>query len=142
MHILLVATPCIMLAFSINLIWITSSAMLLYTLKAWPVQSICAVPLARLASSSYPFAQTFQLAHSNAAVVNVQGLSTDARPEVRNSGVRTLFSVVAGHGARLSPAAWDEVLWEILFPLMRSVHQMAATSSREEVQLVLIPWKL
>lgn len=63
----------------------------------------------------------------------VQGVSTDARPEVRNSGVRTLFSVVASHGARLSLAAWDEALWEILFPLMRTVHQMAATSSREEV---------
>ena len=63
----------------------------------------------------------------------LQGLSTDTRPEVRNTGVRTLFSVVISQGSHLSPAAWDEALWEILFPLLQSVHQMAATSSRTEV---------
>ena len=63
----------------------------------------------------------------------VQRVSIDTRPEVRNSGVRTLYSVVASHGARLSRSAWDEALWDILFPLLRTVHQMAATSSREEV---------
>ena len=67
-----------------------------------------------------------------------QGLSTDARPEVRNSGVRTLFSVVAGQGARLSRPAWEECLWQMLFPLLRSVHHTAATSSREEVPLLLL----
>lgn len=62
----------------------------------------------------------------------LQQVSVDIRPEVRNSAVRTLYSVVASHGAHLSAAAWDEALWEILFPLLRTVHQMAATSSREE----------
>ena len=65
----------------------------------------------------------------------MQGLSTDSRPEVRNSGVRTLFACVVSQGARLSGAAWDECLWEQLFPLLRSVHHMAATSSREQVRL-------
>lgn len=68
----------------------------------------------------------------------MQGVSTDPRPEVRNSGVRTLYSVVASHGARLSGAAWDEALWEILFPQMRLVHQMAASSSKEEVCACLV----
>ena len=63
----------------------------------------------------------------------MQGLSTDARPEVRNSGVRTLFSVVASQGGRLSGRAWEECLWQMLFPLLRSVHHTAATASREEV---------
>jgi hypothetical protein len=62
-----------------------------------------------------------------------QGLSTDTRPEVRNSGVRTLFAVVASQGTRLSHSAWEECLWQMLFPLLRSVHHTAATSSREEV---------
>jgi len=63
-----------------------------------------------------------------------QGLAADRRPEVRNSAVRTLFAVVVGQGARLGPAAWDECLWHMLFPLLRAVHHMAATSSREEAR--------
>ena len=63
-----------------------------------------------------------------------QGLAGDARPEVRNSAVRTLFAVVVSQGGRLGGAAWDECLWQMLFPLLRSVHHMAATSSREEAR--------
>ena len=58
---------------------------------------------------------------------------SDERPEVRNTAVRTLFLVVSSQGSRLSDAAWEEVLWQLLYPLLRSVHHMAATSSREEV---------
>jgi hypothetical protein len=58
---------------------------------------------------------------------------SDERPEVRNTAVRTLFLVVSSQGSRLSEEAWEEVLWQLLFPLLRSVHHMAATSSREEV---------
>ena len=63
----------------------------------------------------------------------LQGLSMDVRPEVRNSAVRTLFAVVAGQGSRMSSAAWEECLWQMLFPLLRFVHHLAATSSKEEV---------
>lgn len=59
----------------------------------------------------------------------------DVRPEVRNSAVRTLFAVVAGQGGRMSSATWEECLWQMLFPLLRSVHHLAATSSKEEVPL-------
>ena len=52
---------------------------------------------------------------------------------MRNTGVRTLFSVVISQGGRFSEAAWDEALWDILFPLVQSIHQMAATSSKAEV---------
>ena len=58
----------------------------------------------------------------------------DVRPEVRNSAVRTLFAVVAGQGGRMSSAAWEECLWQMLFPLLRFVHHLAATSSKEEVR--------
>lgn len=64
----------------------------------------------------------------------VQGISsTDIRSEVRNCAVRTLFAVVVSQGNRMSSELWDECLWEILFPLLRSVHHMSVTSSREEV---------
>ena len=57
---------------------------------------------------------------------------------MRNCGMRTLFLVVVSQGARLSSNAWDEVLWDMLFPLMHSVHNMAATSSREESQAEIL----
>lgn len=63
----------------------------------------------------------------------MQHLSTDGRPEVRNSGVRTLFSVVVSHGAHLSQEQWQHCWWSMLFPLLRTVHHMSTTSSREEV---------
>ncbi len=63
-----------------------------------------------------------------------QLLSTDVRPEVRNSGVRTLYSVVVSHGSKLSDTQWEHCVWGILFPLLRTVHQMSVTSSREEVR--------
>ena len=64
-----------------------------------------------------------------------QHLSTDGRPEVRNSGVRTLFSVVVSHGGALSPEQWRHCWWSMLFPLLRTVHHMSTTSSQEEVCL-------
>lgn len=65
----------------------------------------------------------------------LQGISsTDNRSEVRNCAVRTLFAVVVSQGNRMSSELWDECLWEILFPLLRAVHHMSVTSSREETK--------
>lgn len=58
----------------------------------------------------------------------------DARPEVRNSGVRTLFTVVVSQGGRLSPEQWRHVWWTMCFPLLRTVHHTSTTSNREEVR--------
>lgn len=55
------------------------------------------------------------------------------RPEVRNSGVRTLFAVVVNQGPRLSRALWEQCLWEMLFPLLRHAYLMSATASKDEV---------
>lgn len=68
----------------------------------------------------------------------LQSLSQDPRPEVRNSGARTLFAVVVTQGPRLSRPLWELCLWEMLFPLLRHAFHMSATSSREESEATLL----
>ena len=68
----------------------------------------------------------------------LQILSQDPRPEVRNSGARTLFAVVVTQGPRLSRPLWERCLWELLFPLLRHAFHMSATSSKEESQAALL----
>ena len=62
----------------------------------------------------------------------LQALCADPRPEVRNSGLRTLLSTMVSHGGKLPSHLWRTCLWEILFPLLDTVRQLAAASSREE----------
>lgn len=68
----------------------------------------------------------------------LQSLSQDPRPEVRNSGARTLFAVVITQGPRLSRVVWERCLWELLFPLLRHAFHMSATSSKEEAEAALL----
>jgi hypothetical protein len=68
----------------------------------------------------------------------LNALSRDPRPEVRNSGVRTLFAVVLGQGPRLSKPLWNEALWDMLFPLLSHAFHKSATSSREESQAAVL----
>lgn len=70
----------------------------------------------------------------------LQGVSQDTRPEVRNSGVRTLFAVVVNQGPRLSRALWEQCLWEMLFPLLNHAFLMSATASRDEVRTWRDEW--
>lgn len=42
-------------------------------------------------------------------------------PQVRNSGVRTLFLAVGGQAPRFDGAAWRYCLWEVMFPLIKYV---------------------
>ena len=65
-------------------------------------------------------------------------ISKDARPEVRNSGARSLFAMVAAHGNRLSPGLWTACLWDKLFPLLRYSFHMSVTSSKEEAEAALL----
>eukprot|EP00854_Cymbomonas_tetramitiformis_P009321 gene9321-11046_t len=52
---------------------------------------------------------------------SLQALCSDLRPEVRNSGLRTLLSTLVSHGGKLPPSLWRRCLWEILFPLLDTV---------------------
>eukprot|EP00887_Chlorella_sp_A99_P002554 scaffold6.g2554.t1 len=68
----------------------------------------------------------------------LQSLSQDPRPEVRNSGARTLFAVVVNQGPRLSRGLWEQCLWDMLFPLLRHAFLMSANASKEEAEAMLL----
>ncbi|KAJ3237116.1 hypothetical protein HDU77_011688 [Chytriomyces hyalinus] len=48
-------------------------------------------------------------------------LCSDLRPEVRNSANQTIFKTISINGKRLTLEAWDECIWNILFPLLERV---------------------
>lgn len=79
---------------------------------------------AKLSSSSLLFS-VFRL---------LQTLSLDRRPEVRNSGIRTYFGVLASHASHLSLEAWATCIDDSILPLLTSVYHISATSSSEEAK--------
>ncbi|CCL98022.1 uncharacterized protein FIBRA_00015 [Fibroporia radiculosa] len=54
-------------------------------------------------------------------LVEVLGLCTDARPEVRVGAIQTLFRTLQLYGATLSLETWDECVWKITFPLLDAI---------------------
>lgn len=44
-------------------------------------------------------------------------LCVDIRPAVRKSAGQTLFSMVAAHGSLLTSAAWQNIVWKVIFLL-------------------------
>ncbi|KAK5671263.1 Endocytosis and vacuole integrity protein [Batrachochytrium dendrobatidis] len=58
---------------------------------------------------------------------NLSELCSDECLEVRNSANQTLFRTLAMNGQRLTLIAWDQCVWQILFPLLERI-QMSSTS--------------
>ncbi|CAK5277941.1 unnamed protein product [Mycena citricolor] len=54
-------------------------------------------------------------------LLQVLGLCTDPRPEVRDGAIQTLFRTMQLYGATLSLETWDECLWKVTFPLLDSL---------------------
>ncbi|KII84914.1 hypothetical protein PLICRDRAFT_179240 [Plicaturopsis crispa FD-325 SS-3] len=54
-------------------------------------------------------------------LLEVLGLCTDARPEVRMGAIQTLFRTMQLYGATLSLDTWDECIWKVTFPLIESI---------------------
>lgn len=52
---------------------------------------------------------------------NFSQLCSDQRPEVRNSANQTLFRTIGMNGQRLTIDAWEECIWNVLFPLLDRV---------------------
>ncbi|KAL7278295.1 hypothetical protein ACG7TL_008271 [Trametes sanguinea] len=62
-------------------------------------------------------------------LLEVLGLCTDARPEVRVGAIQTLFRTLQLYGATLSLETWDECIWKVTFPLLDSITASIRRSS-------------
>ncbi|KAK7030884.1 Endocytosis and vacuole integrity protein [Paramarasmius palmivorus] len=51
-------------------------------------------------------------------LLEMLGLCTDERPEVRDGAIQTLFRTMQLYGATLSEDTWDQCIWKITFPLL------------------------
>jgi hypothetical protein len=54
-------------------------------------------------------------------LLEVLGLCTDARPEVRVGAIQTLFRTLQLYGGTLSLHTWNECIWKVIFPLLDSI---------------------
>ena len=54
-------------------------------------------------------------------LLEVLGLCTDARPEVRVGAIQTLFRAMQLYGATLSLNTWSDCTWKITFPLLNAI---------------------
>lgn len=54
-------------------------------------------------------------------LLEILGLCTDGRPEVRVGAIQTLFRTMQLYGATLSSETWDECIWKVTFPLLDSI---------------------
>lgn len=54
-------------------------------------------------------------------LLEVLGLCTDSRAEVRDGAIQTLFRTMQLYGATLSLETWDQCIWKVTFPLVDSL---------------------
>ncbi|TFK38576.1 hypothetical protein BDQ12DRAFT_735649 [Crucibulum laeve] len=54
-------------------------------------------------------------------LLEVLGLCTDTRPEVRDGAIQTLFRTMQLYGSTLSEDTWDKCIWKVTFPLLDSL---------------------
>ncbi|KAI0690366.1 hypothetical protein BC835DRAFT_1365030 [Cytidiella melzeri] len=62
-------------------------------------------------------------------LLEVLGLCTDGRPEVRVGAIQTLFRTMQLYGATLSLDTWDECIWKVVFPLLDSISSSVRLAS-------------
>lgn len=62
-------------------------------------------------------------------LLELLGLCTDGRPEVRVGAIQTLFRTLQLYGATLSLGTWDECIWKVTFPLLDSITHFVRQSA-------------
>ncbi|KAF9810712.1 hypothetical protein IEO21_06846 [Rhodonia placenta] len=77
-------------------------------------------------------------------LLEVLGLCTDGRPEVRVGAIQTLFRTLQLYGATLSLDTWEECIWKITFPLLDAttdaIRRTAAASPSDETNSMEAQW--
>ncbi|KAI8070702.1 hypothetical protein BC940DRAFT_295365 [Gongronella butleri] len=64
-------------------------------------------------------------------LLQLSHVCVDARPEVRNGAIQTLFRTILMNGSVLGGRQWQACLWQILFPLLDAIK----TASRRAAEL-------
>ena len=74
--------------------------------------------------------------HWNALFIQLRDVATDSRPDVRHSGMKTLFNALVTHGSTLPPACWNALFWDVLLKVLDNVHasSLAAEHGSQELQ--------
>ena len=74
-------------------------------------------------------------------LLELLGLCTDPRAEVRDGAIQTLFRTVQLYGATLNSETWDQCIWTIMFPLLASLTtEIRKLADSGAVQDVLHAW--
>ncbi|GLB42717.1 putative C-terminal region of Mon2 protein [Lyophyllum shimeji] len=64
-------------------------------------------------------------------LLEVLGLCTDPRQEVRDGAIQTLFRTMQLYGSTLSLETWDQCIWKVTFPLLdaltREIRHLSST---------------
>lgn len=64
-------------------------------------------------------------------------LCVDARTEVRNCAIQTLFKTLSTHGSLLEHDIWPSVIAQILFPLMNEIRNLSASAGKNRIDTEL-----
>jgi len=68
-------------------------------------------------------------------LLEVLGLCTDSRQEVRDGAIQTLFRTMQLYGSTLSLETWDQCIWKVTFPLLEAltseIRGLAATKASD-----------
>lgn len=63
-------------------------------------------------------------------LLEVLGLCTDSRSEVRVGAIQTLFRTLQLYGSTLSLETWEECIWKVVFPLLESITEIMSQLPR------------
>ncbi len=70
-------------------------------------------------------------------LLEVLGLCTDNRSEVRDGAIQTLFRTMQLYGGTLSLETWEQCVWEVTFPLLDQLKQQEGEDWNESKILAL-----
>jgi hypothetical protein len=77
-------------------------------------------------------------------LLELLGLCTDRRAEVRDGAIQTLFRTVQLYGATLNSETWDQCIWTIMFPLLAGltseIRKVSQSNGAQWEQSVVQAW--